>query len=248
MRILYIECGMGAAGDMLTSALAELFDDEEKILRELNETGIPEIEYRLEKKEKNGFKGSHIFAVSEGKETDDYIHQQRSLKEIKQIVNECTGISETVKNDVMNIYKLIAQAECEVHKVSADDIHFYEIGALDSIADIVGAAYLIDKLKIDRIICSPIHVGSGTIKCSHGILPVPTPATAVILKDIPIYSREDVSGELCTPTGAAVLKYYAEMFGEMPKMKIIKTAYGFGTKDFKNPSFVKMLMGEAEDN
>lgn len=140
---------------------------------------------------------------------------------------------------------MIARAESEVHGVSVDQIHFHEVGNIDAIADITAVCYLIDQLKVDRIISSPIHVGSGQVRCAHGILPVPAPATALILKDVPIYGGE-LRGELCTPTGAALLKYFVSEFGPIPTMKTTAIGYGMGKKDFPAANCVRAMLGEVE--
>ena len=151
----------------------------------------------------------------------------------------------TVKLNANAVYQLIAEAESHAHNMPVSDIHFHEVGSLDAIADVVAVCYLLKKIDAGKIIVSPVHVGSGQVKCAHGILPVPAPATAYILKDVPIYGGK-IKGELCTPTGAALLKFFADSFGEMPVMKARAIGYGMGKKDFEAANCVRVILGETE--
>jgi len=153
-------------------------------------------------------------------------------------------VSDWVKDQVLAVYKGIAEAESQVHGVPITQIHFHEVGEMDAIADIVGVCMLIEALAPDKILVSPIHVGSGHVRCSHGILPVPAPATAIILQDAPIYS-DQTKGELCTPTGAALLVHFADTFCPMPMMRVSKIGYGMGTKDFEKANCVRAFIGDA---
>lgn len=145
----------------------------------------------------------------------------------------------------MAVYGLIAEAESHAHGVPVTGIHFHEVGTMDAVADITAVCLLMDRLSVDEVIVSPVHVGSGQVKCAHGILPVPAPATAYILKDVPIYGGS-VKGELCTPTGAALLKYFATRFGNMPVMKVQAVGYGMGKKDFEAANCVRAMLGETK--
>lgn len=167
------------------------------------------------------------------------------MADIKNLISKF-DLPEKVKNDAVSVYELIAEAESKAHNCEIENIHFHEVGTMDAVADIVGVCLLINYLDVDNIISSPINVGKGTVKCAHGILPVPAPATAYILRDVPIYSNE-VSGELCTPTGAALLKYFSSKFSSMPTMKVEKIGYGMGTKDFGTANCVRAFIGETED-
>lgn len=153
---------------------------------------------------------------------------------------------EKVRDDVMAVYGLIAEAESHAHGVPVTEIHFHEVGTMDAIADITMVCLLMDKLSPDEVVVSPVHVGSGQVRCAHGILPVPAPATAHILKSVPIYGG-NVRGELCTPTGAALLKHFATRFGSMPMMRTEKIGYGMGKKDFEAANCVRAILGETED-
>ncbi len=173
----------------------------------------------------------------------DHSHAHvRGMSEIEAIVSGLR-IDDDIKADVLSVYKLIAEAESTVHGMEVTQIHFHEVGNLDAIADITAACLLMRKLSPDKIYASPIHVGSGQVKCAHGILPVPTPATALLLKGIPFYSSE-IRGELCTPTGAALLKYFVSEFGPQPVMTVDKIGYGMGKKDFPQANCVRAMLGE----
>jgi len=258
MKTLYFECNMGAAGDMLMAALLELHPDPEDFLKRLGAIGIPDVEVAVEKSIKCGIIGTHITVKICGQEeiSHDHHHEHEhthnehdnhshdSYHDIGHMIDHL-NISETVKKNALGVYRLIAEAESHAHGVPIDKIHFHEVGELDAVADIVGVCMLIEELAPDIILASPVHVGSGHVRCAHGVLPVPTPATAYILKDVPIYGG-DVRGELCTPTGAAILKYFAKDFVSMPVMKVSKIGYGMGTKDFERANCVRSFLGETE--
>ncbi|MCQ2520582.1 MAG: nickel pincer cofactor biosynthesis protein LarC [Lachnospiraceae bacterium] len=173
-------------------------------------------------------------------------HHHTGLHEIEHIVRDHLNVSEGVKNDIMTIYGLIAEAESHAHGVSVEQIHFHEVGSMDAVADIAAVCMLMEDINPDMVVASPVHVGSGHVHCAHGILPVPAPATAYVLKDVPIYGGR-VQGELCTPTGAAILKHFVDKFGDMPIMKTTKIGYGMGKKDFELANCVRVMLGESED-
>ena len=250
MKTLYIDCGMGAAGDMLTAALLELLPDREGFLKKLNGLGIPGVTVVAEQRTKCDINGTHIRVAVHGEEEtedmhDHYHHHHGSMSDIRSIVGRLP-IPTMVKLDIMAVYEEIAQAESHVHGVPVEQIHFHEVGTMDAIADITAVCLLIHELDADQIITSPIHVGSGQVRCAHGILPVPAPATAHILRDVPIYGGS-IKGELCTPTGAALLKYFATEFGDMPAMKVKAIGYGMGKKDFERANCVRVLLGETKE-
>ncbi len=260
MNILYFDCSMGAAGDMLTAALLELFEDPAKMIEELNGLGIPHTVFDYEESVKCGITGTHMKVLLDGEEEDEHMHEHHhehnhdhehhhhsDLHGITHIVNDHLKVSDKVKKDILAVYRLIAEAEAKVHNSDIDNIHFHEVGTMDAIADVSAVCHLIDKLGVDKICASPIHVGKGTVKCAHGILPVPAPATAEILKGIPIYSKEIIDGELCTPTGAALLKHFVNKFGPMPIMSMDKIGYGMGKKDFPIANCVRAIIGKSED-
>ena len=246
MKTLYLDCSMGCAGDMLTAALVELFPDPVKMLAELNGLGIPSVKFIRQKSIKCGIAGTHIRVFIDDEEECcecGHHHHHDSMGDIAHIISHLQT-SDKVKQQVLEIYNIIAQAESKVHGESVEQIHFHEVGAMDAIADITAVCYLMDKLGAEKIFASPVHVGSGQVKCAHGILPVPAPATALILQGVPIYGGE-VKGELCTPTGAALLRYYVNHFGEMPTMTVNAIGYGMGKKDFDRPNCVRAMVGEA---
>lgn len=168
-------------------------------------------------------------------------HAHRGMTEIRSII-EGLSVSEKVKTDALAVYRLIADAESKAHQVPVAQIHFHEVGAMDAIADIVAVCCMIEKLSPDQIVVSPIHLGSGVVRCAHGVLPVPAPATAEILLGVPTYGGE-IDGELCTPTGAALLKYFASRFGPQPPMVTERIGYGMGKKNFRIANCVRAFYG-----
>ena len=245
MRTLYLDCGMGAAGDMLTAALLELLPDRDAFVEELNALGIPGVGFSAEKCEKCGILGTHMAVTVYGEEESDHPHHHGHLGDIRGIVSSLP-IPTMVKLDILSVYEEIAQAESHVHGVPVEQIHFHEVGTMDAIADVTAVCLLLHRLAPDKIIVSPVHVGSGQVRCAHGILPVPAPATAYLLRGIPIYGGS-IAGELCTPTGAALIKHFATEFGEMPVMMVSAIGYGMGKKDFPRANCVRALLGESED-
>ncbi len=173
-------------------------------------------------------------------------HRHNDLHGIGHLVRDHLELPEAVRNDVLAVYGLIAEAESKVHGVPVEQIHFHEVGALDAVADVTAVCLLMRELAPDRVLASPVHVGSGQVRCAHGLMPVPAPAAAELLKGVPIYGGE-ISGELCTPTGAALLKYYVNSFGAMPPMRVSAVGYGMGTKDFPAANCVRALLGETEE-
>ena len=249
MRTLYFDCGMGAAGDMLTAALVELFENPAAIIRELNTLGIPGVRFFSKASTKCGINGTHmqvlVWDTEEDEDLHDHGHHHSGLEQIDHIISHLR-ISDKVRRDVMAVYDLIAQAESHAHGVPVNQIHFHEVGTMDAIADITAVCYLLNKLQVEKICDAAIHVGSGQVKCAHGILPVPAPATAYILRGVPTYGGE-IRGELCTPTGAALLKHFVSEFGKMPVMVTDAIGYGMGKKDFPAANCVRAMLGHADD-
>lgn len=274
MRTLYLDCGMGAAGDMLAAALLELLPDQDALLAELNALGIPGVQFRKEPAVKCGITGTHLTVTVDGLEEESldhhphghdhnhhhehehehdhehdhghgHTHHHSGMHDIEHIVRGHLSLPEHVKNDVMAVYNLIAEAESHAHGVPVSDIHFHEVGTMDAVADITAVCLLMDRLAPDLIVASPVHVGCGQVQCAHGVLPVPAPATAYILRDVPIYGG-GVKGELCTPTGAALLKHFVTRFGDMPVMRTSAIGYGCGKKDFEAANCVRAMLGETE--
>lgn len=268
MKTLYLDCSMGAAGDMLAAALLELLPDPDAFVAELNALAIPDVKFSRETSVKCGITGTHLQVTVHGEEEDahdhhhahshdhhhdhahahhhDHAHSHHhhaSLHDIEHIVRGHLSLPATVADNVMAVYRLIADAESKAHGKPVSEIHFHEVGTMDAIADITAVCLLMHRLAPDEIIVSPVHVGSGQVHCAHGILPVPAPATATILQDVPIYGGS-IQGELCTPTGAALLKHFASRFGEMPVMRTSAIGYGMGKKDFPAANCVRALLGE----
>lgn len=314
MKTLYLECGMGAAGDMLTAALLELMPDPDAVVAELNGLGIPGVQFSKEAMSKCGIGGTHMTVRVHGEEESeemfhhhhehhDHSHEQEhdhesachehhdhlhehedhehthehtnehthehthehshehthehgdaghthhhhsSLHDIEHIICDHLNLPDQVKQDVMAVYGLIAEAESHAHGVPVTEIHFHEVGTMDAVADITAVCMLMNKIAPDQVIVSPVHVGSGHVHCAHGILPVPAPATAYILNGVPMYGGA-VKGELCTPTGAALLKHFATRFGDMPVMRTEAIGYGMGKKDFEQANCIRAMLGETED-
>ncbi|MBR6342069.1 MAG: nickel pincer cofactor biosynthesis protein LarC [Treponema sp.] len=264
MKTLYLDLPMGAAGDMLSAALFELLNEEEKtaFLKEINQAGIPGVEVCAETSVKCGITGTHFKVVVDGQEEESHDHHHEhhhdhdhhdhehhhhsSMSDIENIIHSLK-IPDSVKTDIIEVYKLIAEAESHAHGKPVTDIHFHEVGTMDAVADITAVCLLLNKIAAQKILASPVNVGSGHVHCAHGILPVPAPATAFILKDVPIYSGH-IEGELCTPTGAALLKHFVTSFGNMPQMKMQALGYGMGKKDFEAANCVRAILGQTEDS
>ena len=251
MRTLYIDCGMGAAGDMLAAALLELLPDKAGFLQKLNRLGIPGVAFAAERSVKCGITGTHLRVqvgqVEEDEQLHDHphSHSHSGMEDIRGIVSSLP-IPTMVKLDILSVYQEIAEAESHVHGVPVDQIHFHEVGSLDAVADITAVCLLMQELDVDQVIASPVHVGSGSVRCAHGILPVPAPATAYLLREVPIYDGS-IAGELCTPTGAALLKHFVTKFEAMPPMKVKAIGYGMGKKDFERANCVRAMLGETAD-
>jgi len=246
MKTLYIDCGMGAAGDMLAAALLELLPDPEEFIADLNDLGIPGVTVSLERSRKCGITGSHFRVEINGQEeTPDAVlhgHTHSSMAHIEDHVF-AFPLPTTVKLDILAVYQLIAQAESRVHGVPVSNIHFHEVGTMDALADITAVCWLMYRLKPERITASAVHVGSGTVRCAHGVLPVPAPATALLLEGVPTYGGS-IPSELCTPTGAALLRHFVTAYGPQPVMTVERIGYGMGKKDFDRANCLRCLLGE----
>lgn len=248
MKLLYLDCGMGVAGDMLAAALLELLPDPDAFLDKLNAFGIPGVRFQTEKSVKCGIVGTHfsvqVYGAEEGEETHAHPHHHNGIRQIREMIS-AWRIPEPVKEDIRRVYDRLAQAESQVHGVPVEDIHFHEVGTLDAVADVTAVCLLMHELAPEEVVASPVHVGSGFVMCAHGNLPVPAPATALLLQDVPIYGGS-IRGELCTPTGAALLKHFTSRFGEMPVMKTQAIGYGMGKRNFLNANCVRAMLGETQ--
>ena len=268
MKTLYLDCGMGAAGDMLTAALLELMPDKDAAMAELNAIGIPDVVYSCQPAARCGIRGTHVTVQVAGQEESEHIHdhphdhahdghhhdgheghphQHTGMHGIRHIVREHLALPEEVKDDVLAVYGAIAEAESHVHGVPVEDIHFHEVGTMDALADVAAVCLLLHRLAPDRIIASPVCTGGGQVRCAHGILPVPTPATAYLLRGIPAYEGR-LKAELCTPTGAALLRHFVTAFGEMPVLKTERIGYGMGTKEFDAANCIRAFWGETAES
>ena len=255
MRTLYLDCSMGAAGDMLCAALLELLPDPDAALATLNGIGVPHVVFAKTPSVKNGITGTHITVRVDGVDEaelhhdhdhhhEHHHHAHSDLGAIESILKHL-NVSDRVKADALAVYRSIAAAESDVHGCPVDQIHFHEVGTLDAVADVTAFCLLMERLAPDEVVASPVHVGSGTVHCAHGVLPVPAPATAYLLRGVPCYGGT-VRGELCTPTGAALLKHFVRRFGPMPAMRIASIGYGMGTKDFETANCVRAMLGETD--
>ena len=302
MKTLYLECNMGAAGDMLMAALYELLDDQPAFLRKMQELGLHGVQVTAEPAKTCGIAGTHMRVTVHGEEEhepdahehdhhhdhhhDDHEHEHEHEQEhhhhhhddhdhehhhhhddhehkhhhehehghhhhhatpghIAEVIDGL-NLPDAVKQHARAVYDAIAQAEAKAHGCPVGDVHYHEVGALDAVADVTGVCYAMYLLGVDRVVVSPIHVGSGTVRCAHGVMPVPAPATANLLAGVPVYGGS-VQGELCTPTGAALLTHFADAFEKMPVMRTQKVGIGIGTKQFEEQAnCVRAFLGETE--
>ncbi|MBQ6430567.1 MAG: nickel pincer cofactor biosynthesis protein LarC [Oscillospiraceae bacterium] len=254
MKTLYLDLGMGAAGDMLSAALLALLPAPDPFVEKLNAAGIPGVRFVKENSVKCGITGTGLRVLVNGEEEGEHLydhehhaHHHSGVSDIAHIVNEHLRVPDRIKKQITEIYERLAAAESRVHGVPVTDVHFHEVGTMDALADITAVCVLIDELSPEKIAASPVHVGAGHVKCAHGVLPVPAPATAEILKGVPVYGGE-IKSELCTPTGAVLLKYFVDMFGDMPVMNVERIGYGMGKKDFETANCVRALLGECKEH
>jgi len=266
-RILYFDCFSGISGDMTIGALLDLGIDQNLFLAELNKINLDEYEVEIKKGLKKGISGTdftvHLHTHEHSHEEEhhhnhghEHEHHQaekphnhahtRNLADIYTIIDN-SELSEYVKTASKNIFLIVAEAEAKIHAKTIDEVHFHEVGAVDSIVDIIGAAICVEMLKIDEIQCSEINLGSGFVHCEHGIFPVPAPATLEILKGVPVYSK-NAKKELTTPTGAAILKALCHEFGSSPDFIIEKIGYGLGKRDMETPNVLRVIIGKRKTN
>lgn len=298
MKTLYLECNMGAAGDMLTAALLELYPDPQGFVERMNRLGLPGVVFAAQPAVKCGITGTQVSVTVGGEEEEshdvplhthvhetaqdeahpghahDHVHghdhehthdhehihdhehshghehghghhHHAGMGDIRHILSHL-DIPQPVRQDAEAVYQLIAQAESHAHGRPVEEIHFHEVGTLDAVTDVVAVCWLLHDLAPEQIVASPVHVGCGQVRCAHGILPVPAPATAYILQGVPTYGGS-VQGELCTPTGAALLKHFVQRFGSSPVMRVEKTGYGMGKKDFEAANCVRAMLGQTQE-
>ena len=301
MKTLYIECSMGAAGDMLMAALYELLDDRQAFLDTMNALGLPGVRVEAQAAATCGIAGTHMTVTVHGQEETEgsipaeaphphvhsheadhdhdhghehhhehghdlehydhdhghdhhhdhdhgaghHHHHHATPGHIGELLDSLP-LPEEARRRARRVYDAIAQAEAKAHGCPVGDVHFHEVGALDAVADVAGVCYALYLLAPERIVVSPIHVGSGTVRCAHGVMPVPAPATANLLSGVPIYGGT-VQGELCTPTGAALLTSFADAYGPMPVMVTKAVGVGIGTKQFEQANCVRAFLGETAE-
>jgi pyridinium-3,5-bisthiocarboxylic acid mononucleotide nickel chelatase len=236
-RVAYLDCGSGISGDMTLAALIDAGVDLDALNAAIGSLGLPGCRLRAEEVKKNGFRATQI--------TVDYQpeHAHRHLHHILGMI-DAGQLSPRQKELARRIFTRLAEAEAKVHGTSIEKVHFHEVGAADSIADIVGAAVGLDLLGVERIVASPVPTGMGKIRIAHGECSIPAPATAELLRGIPL-AEAAIEGEMTTPTGAAILATLAESFGPVPSMKIERIGYGAGRKDFaERPNILRLLLGE----
>jgi len=271
-NILYFDCLSGIAGDMTIAALLHLGIDQEVFLKELGKINIEGYKIDIKSDQKNGIYGLKFDVIIEGESSGhshgeghkhshdkghgdhhsngdelnshSHEHHHRNFNDIKEIITS-SELSDKVKRLSIEIFEEVAKAEAKIHNKSLEEVHFHEVGAVDSIVDIIGAAIAVDMLNLDKIYASPLHVGTGYVKCAHGKIPVPAPATMEILKGVPIYSR-GIRSELVTPTGAAIVKVLAEDFISLPAMVIDEIGYGVGTKDLEIANVLRVYKGKKK--
>jgi uncharacterized protein (TIGR00299 family) protein len=238
MKVLYYDCFAGISGDMNLGALIDLGVDSNYLKAELEKLNIDGFHLEITTDQRRGISGTKANVVIENQDNEKHRH----LRHVEEIVNGST-LSEKVKANALKIFDLIAVAEAKIHNISKEKVHFHEVGALDSIADIVGAAICLDVLKVDKVMSSAIQLGGGMVKCAHGIMPVPAPATAEIVKGIPVKTGL-VNHEATTPTGAAILVATVDQFSDKLEIPIVKTGYGIGNRDSEVPNVLRVFLCE----
>ncbi|HRX10205.1 MAG TPA: nickel pincer cofactor biosynthesis protein LarC [Draconibacterium sp.] len=238
MKILYYDCFAGISGDMNLGALIDLGVDSNYLKTELEKLNIEGFHLEIKKDQRRGISGTKADVIIENQENEKHRH----LRHVEEIVNG-SSLPDHVKINALKIFDLIAVAEAKIHNISKERVHFHEVGALDSIADIVGAAICLDYLKVDKVMSSSIQLGGGMVKCAHGIMPVPAPATAEIVMNVPVKTGL-VSHEATTPTGAAILVATVDEFTDKMDFQITKTGYGIGNRDSDVPNVLRVYLCE----
>lgn len=242
MKILYYDCFAGISGDMNLGALIDLGVDAGYLTSELEKLNIEGFHLEVKKDNRRGISGTKADVIIENQEYEKHRH----LRHVEEIVNG-SSLPENVKINALKIFDLIAVAEAKIHNISKERVHFHEVGALDSIADIVGAAICLDYLKVDKVMSSSIQLGGGMVKCAHGIMPVPAPATAEIVMNVPVKTGL-VNHEATTPTGAAILVATVDEFTDKMDFQIIKTGYGIGNRDSEVPNVLRVYLCEDSNS
>lgn len=240
MRIAYFDCFSGAAGDMILGALISAGLSPDDLRHDLGRLNLTGYELDIRPIMKQGFAAHQVVVGVQKQESHRHLH------DIEKIIG-AADLPAPVKERSLRTFRRLAEAEAQVHGTTIEKVHFHEVGAVDAIVDIVGAAIGLHRLGIERVVCSPIPTGGGTVRCEHGLMPVPAPATAELLVGVPLADSEEPA-ELTTPTGAAILTTAAEAFGPPPAMRIGAIGYGAGTREgVTRPNILRVLLGEIED-
>ena len=247
MKTMYLDCFSGASGDMVLGALVDAGLPLETLREALKLLPLSGYDLKAERVQRAGVGAMKICVVETNKKTSTHEHrhhEHRSMSDIEKIIKKST-LPERVKIRSIELFTRLAKAEAKIHGLSVEKVHFHEVGALDSIVDIVGAVYAFDWFGVDQIMASPLNMGHGTVKCQHGEFPVPAPATADLIQGVPVYS-EGARAELLTPTGALLVTGHAKCYGEVPRMVIEQIGYGAGDRDFQGrPNVLRILIGDA---
>jgi uncharacterized protein (TIGR00299 family) protein len=237
MRIAYLDCASGISGDMTLGALIDAGVDLAAVQQGIDSLGLPSCRLAVAETKKCGFRALQLTVEHEPE------HKHRHLHHIETMIAG-SSLSERQRELARRIFGKLAEAEAKVHGTTIDKVHFHEVGAVDSIADIVGTAIALDLLGVERIFCSPVPTGSGFVEIAHGRCSIPAPATGELLRDVPLASF-DCEGELTTPTGAAIVAALVDEFGPLPAMTVERIGYGAGQKDFPHPNLLRLLVGET---
>ena len=238
-KIAYLDCPSGISGDMTLAAMVDAGVPLDLLQAGIDSLELPSCKLVASEVSRRGFRALHINVEHEPE------HAHRHLSDIESLIAK-SSLTKAQKELAIKIFRAVAVAEAKVHGTTIERVHFHEVGAVDSIADIVGAAIGWNLLGVDRVVCSPVPTGTGFIEIAHGRVAVPAPATAELLRGIPI-AASSVEGELTTPTGAAIVKTLADSFGPLPAMTIETIGYGAGTADFPQPNIVRLILGRAEN-
>ena len=250
-KILYFDCFSGASGDMILGALLDAGLPLDELRRALGSLAIDELSIEAERVDRAGVAATkfRVREASDGHDhpkDDPHDHPHRSLNEINTLIDR-SGLSASAKGRARDLFRRLAEAEAAIHQMPVEQVHLHEVGALDSIVDIVGAVFGLEWLGVDRIVASPMNIGSGTVTCAHGTFPVPAPATTRLLAGVPIYS-DGTPAELVTPTGALLVTGHATSFGPLPAMTTTQVGYGAGDRNFPDaPNVLRVLIGETAE-
>jgi len=242
MKIAYFDCLTGASGDMILGALLSAGADISSLQKALSSIELGAIDYSIRQVKKNGISAIKVDVTLN---SSSHLHEShRSLFNIQELINK-SGLTDKTKFKVIHIFSRLADAEARVHSIAVEKVHFHEVGAIDAIADVVGAVVALESLGIEQVFTSFLSVGKGIVECAHGILPVPAPATLELLKQCPVVWR-DVDAEILTPTGTAILTTLTDGYGTPPPIKVIEVGYGAGDRDLpKLPNILRVVIGET---